>query len=747
MSTIKRRQFLQFAGSALTTIGLSQFDLLKQGDKYGKVLAQSTPRKLALLIGINNYPAIKGFSNLVGCETDVDLQQQLLIHRFGFNPNDIKILKSKEATREGILTTFNEHLVKQAKSGDVVVFHFSGHGSQIADPDKISPDGLNSTFLPADASSSREKGAVNDIMGRTLFLLMSALKQKTENVTVVLDSCHSGGGTRGNVRIRAADGGLSLTPSPQELEFQQTLMKQLNISPQELSKIRGIGVAAGVVLASAGREQVAADYSFPGFSAGAFTYLLTQCLWQQTSSVETVMSSVGRNIRLLSNQIPLAEEKVNSKNKEKSIYFLNNQVAPAEAVITEIKGNEATLWLGGIAQDSMEAFDKGATFVTLGAGARGGSTQVELKSRNGLLGTAVIKSGAAQPGALLQEFARAIPTDLKLLIGLDPSLGTDATTAKTAIQNLSRTEAISSQSGSKPYPQEVHYIFSRMTVAYRQQLKQNQQVSEIPAEGSFGLFSPSLELIPDSFGQAGENIAQAIARLQPKLKSLLAARIVKMTLNADSSRLKLGVNMKYLSSGQVGTLIGKAFTPRGCEEPTSCPPLGGRGQPGEVLTQQLPVGSSLQFEVTNGEQKPLYVGVLLIDPSEGVVVLFPNDFQKGSEQDRDSTTKIEAGATLLIPDRSKKEFKIIPENTGVGEVLVVASETPLTNSLLRLQSLAKDRGLQRGELITARGEQAVSLIDDLVQDLSGSRGGPLLKVRAVSANEMAALSITFEVVK
>jgi hypothetical protein len=45
---------LQFAGSTLATLGLSQLNI-QQADRYGKVLAQSTPRKLALLVGINEY--------------------------------------------------------------------------------------------------------------------------------------------------------------------------------------------------------------------------------------------------------------------------------------------------------------------------------------------------------------------------------------------------------------------------------------------------------------------------------------------------------------------------------------------------------------------------------------------------------------------------------------------------------------------------------------------------------------------
>lgn len=261
MSHIKRRQFLQFTGSTLATIGLSQLDLFKQGDRYGKVLAQSTPRKLALLVGINSYPQTKRFSNLEGCLNDVELQRQLLIHRFGFNPSDIKELKDAEATREGILTAFNEHLIKQAKPGDVVVFHFSGHGSRVADPYKISPDGLNSTFVPSDDNPLAEKGIVNDIMGRNLFLLMSALKQKTEKVTVVLDSCHSGGGTRVNVVTRAIPGGSNFTASPAELEYQQQLIKELNLDPKDVGK----AVATGVVLAASKPEQSAVDYGFLAF--------------------------------------------------------------------------------------------------------------------------------------------------------------------------------------------------------------------------------------------------------------------------------------------------------------------------------------------------------------------------------------------------------------------------------------------------------------------------------------------------
>lgn len=238
MSNIKRRHFLQLAGSTLTTVGISQLDIMHQGNRYAQVLAQNTPRKLALLVGINQYSA--PILALKGCTTDVKLQQELLIHRFGFNPQDIVTLTDQQATCKSILTAFEEHLINQAKPGDVVVFHFSGHGSTVTDPDRDQPDGLNSTLVPVDSKLPEgypiTRGPVSDIMGHTLFLLMSALK--TENVTVVLDCCYSGGGTRGNLRVRSRFGGDKLQPSALELNYQKQWLKRLNLSPEKFIELR-----------------------------------------------------------------------------------------------------------------------------------------------------------------------------------------------------------------------------------------------------------------------------------------------------------------------------------------------------------------------------------------------------------------------------------------------------------------------------------------------------------------------------
>lgn len=738
MSQIKRRQFLQFASSTLATLGLSQLDIQTAGNSFGSVIAQSTPRKLALLIGINTYQE----SPLNGCVTDVYLQQQLLIHRFGFNPKDILIVTDAQATRQGILTAFEEHLIKQAKSGDVVVYHYSGHGSQVRDTDCDVSDCLNSTFIPVDSSLSNASGGsgVPDIMGHTLFLLMDALK--TENVTVVLDSCHSGGGTRGNLRIRSRNSATPPKITNAEQNYQQKWLSLLNLSAETFKQRRRAGVAKGVVIAATKRNQLAADAPFEDFFAGAFTYLMTQYLWQQTGneSFARVMPNVARSTTRLSftKQEPLIESKPGSDNTRSPIYFINETTPPAEAVITKVEGNQAVLWLGGLLPDSLAAFNAGAILSVVDSSNRE-QGRVELISRKGLVGQAKLLD-AAKPGAFLQERARGIPNNLTLKIGLDPSLGNQINQAKQALAAIPRIEALPLQQ------QEVQYILGRMTQAYQQQLRSTTIAP--PEVASFGLFSPALELIPNSFGAKTETITEAIIRLRPKLQSLLAARIVKTALNTNSSRLNIVASMRPEGAGEV---IASAFTIRGLAKNTTL----NAAMPAVPLnSQKLPLGTPVQLQIVNNETNPLYLSVLVIDPTGEISVLFPNQWAAAA-----AVTLVAAGQTLLIPDPSKDRFRLVTqEPKGVAEVLILASRSPLRKALQTIRAIAAARGNNnRSGPVTLEASiqqnQPTEVIDNLLDDLNtGTRSAPATTasnnptVRNLDTTQLAALSISFEVI-
>lgn len=729
MPRIKRRQFLEFAGSTLATLGLSQLDIQNQGERFARVLAQGTPRKLALLVGINTYD----FAPLYGCLTDVELQRHLLTNRFGFNPKDILTLTDSQATRANILAAFEEHLIKLAKPGDVVVFHFSGHGSRVKDPDCDNPpECLNSTFVPVDYQQPNNSGVVQDIMGHTLFLLMHALK--TENVTVVLDSCHSGGGTRGNTRVRSRPVPAGSPPQAvsAEKEYQQQWLSRLNLSPQEFIKLRKAGIAKGVVLAAALAHQTAADASIGDFSAGAFTYSLTQYLWQQTGNVPfaNVLPNIARNITQLSTQQPQIEAEPGKDYLKQPVYFISQKTPPAEAVITKVEGNQAELWLGGLDQQSLVAFNKEAVLTVVDSQGREQGL-VQLESRQGLIGRGKLLK-AAQPGAFLQERVRGIPSDLTLKIGLDPSLGNDTQAAKQALQAIRRIEAVPLQQT------DVQYIFGRVTSANRQQFQQT-SAANVPPTGSLGLFSPAFEPVPNSFGSAGETVTDALTRLQARLKSLLAVRIVKTTLNTNSSRLNVVASMRPEGGSEI-----VATTNRGSLE------FGSTGNnPKPVASPngyKLPLKTSVQIAVTNKETSDLYCSVLVIDPTGEISVIFPNQWTVA-----DDVTKIRAGQTLLIPDSKKDNFNLVTqEPKGVASVLIIASRTPLRKALQSLREVASRGRNDRGPVTLADPTEVVgNLLDDLNEGTRGQKNSSAAgnqAVRAIDTTQLATLSITFEVI-
>ncbi|NCS51062.1 MAG: DUF4384 domain-containing protein [Microcystis aeruginosa G13-05] len=722
---MKRRQLLSLTGSLLATLGLSQLELKQRAIFYRSVLAENTPRKRALLVGVNNYPDTRWIP-LEGAVNDVKLQQELLIHRFGFQSDQILLLTDHEATRENILQAFEEHLIKWAQPGDVVVFHFSGHGSQVFDPDQIFQDGQVSTIVPVDSilppGYPNKGGKVNDITGHTLWLLMQAIN--TENVTFILDSCHSGGARKGILTVRSRPGNrelnrtensnIQLLASPQEQEYQKQLMSRLNLTASDLATERKKGVPKGIMLAAARTDQAAIDASFGDTAAGIFTYILTRYLWQQTGgeSVSQVMvSATATTDRILREYFPTAgllqqpefNTREGSNNSQQAVYFL------------------------------LEAFGRGAILTLVdGEGKERGQVQIESRQELTAKGKLMQTRDNIASGTLLQERSRAIPSDLTLRIRLDASLGQEQAAAKQALQGIKSIEAVSSDET------DIHYILGRVTPAYYQQL-QKLQVTPLPEIGSLALFSLAADLIPGSAGISGESVTDGVKRLQGKLKSLLAARLVKLTLNATSARLSVAAAMETVDGGQ---LVAESFTVRGAKSGSFSQNRGVRGLTSNA--QKIKQGTQVQFLVQNNELVPLYITVLLISVDGTLCVLSP---LLGTGDN----SPVTPGQTIQIPDPNRGElykFKVAGES-GRAEALVIATTTPLTKAVDLLQVLAAERGDNlRGTPVdlTQPDEAIFSLLDDL--DGGSRRSGTVSTsgVRQIDTRQMAAMSITFEVI-
>ncbi|MCY7279052.1 MAG: caspase family protein [Phormidesmis sp. CAN_BIN44] len=702
---MKRRHFLQATGSTASAIAFGNSKasaittFMAQADRYGHALAQPTPRKHALLVGINTYSesSDRGLRQLYGCETDVQLQKELLIHRFGFQTEDIKILTNQDATRDTILKTFETHLIQQARPDDVVVFHFSGHGSRLLDSDPITKNPANSALVPAQAIHLNPDKSVDDIMGKTLFLLISALQ--THNVTTVLDSCYSGGGTRGSGRIRSDTNDQLYKPSAAELTYQKRWMDKLGLSSQQLRDRRRAKVAKGAVLAAATEDQLAIDGNLAGFYAGLFTYFLTQYLWESASSVSEAEAIVRRSIfSEISDQTPVFDLEPGFNTKP--VYFISPSRRSAQAVVQSVINNQATLWLGGLDKITLDSFGKESTFSTLDS-----IGILTLINRDGLIATATVK-GTVKPGTLLRESARVIPDHIQLRIGLDPSLSGIA-----AQIQLPRLEVIPAQKDGS-YSKSVHYILSRVTAT-------NQSRSSDAPLNSIALFSPSLELLPNSFDKAGESVQAALSRLQSKLQSLIATHLVRQTLNASAS--KLNVDVAIQQENQPTAIVAKTSTRQGA------PTLG----------KALPLKTPFQLRVTNREASSLYLLIALVSPSGRMSVIFPNDFVSANFDG-----EIAPNSERLIPDPKLQDgFHLFSPLAGRGEALIITSRNPLTATYKQLRTLVEEQSSQQRPIDIGQ-KRGVSAIAALLSDL-GKRSGD--SSYTISTDDVATLSLSFEV--
>lgn len=79
-------------------------------------------------------------------------------------------------------------LTDGARAGDVLFFHYSGHGAQQPDPNGYEDDGMNETIIPVDFKSA---GMMTD---DEISELIAHYLPEGVRLTAVLDCCHSGTG-------------------------------------------------------------------------------------------------------------------------------------------------------------------------------------------------------------------------------------------------------------------------------------------------------------------------------------------------------------------------------------------------------------------------------------------------------------------------------------------------------------------------------------------------------------------------
>jgi len=738
---MKRRDFLGRVGWILAALGLSEAGWLRLGDRYYQALAQPTARKLALLVGINQYSSTQALS---GCLTDVELQRELLIHRFGFKAEDILTLTEQQATRQQIETAFQEHLTEQAKPSDVVVFHFSGYGRRIQlseergvrSEEPSSPLALNG-LVPVDSvMPTLEVPVVNDLLEETLWLLLRSLP--TSYVTTILDTSFNSAPNnplQANLRVRSFPQQSQTQISAAELTFQQQLRQNLNLCSglnrlsceriDNLPKSTPTSIMPGVVLAAAGLTDMATEAKWNGFSSGLFTYALTQYLWEATppTTVQVSLSRVAGVVEQLvgkEQQPQLCGQK--SQEKPLLAYHLQPDLSEgADGVVLSVEddGKTAHLWLAGLPLNVLEYFTAGSKLTLVPSKVSSDQLdqssieqqvkeenpspltprpsplapplQLQMRSRIGLTAKAQItgdnSASSLQVGQLVQEAVRVLPRDISLTIALDASLErierVDATSAFSAIPHVSLVTA-----GEQP----ADYVFGRVPETKTQESPATLLSASPPSR--YGLFSLGQELIPNSAGEAGEAVKVAVHRLVPKLRTLLAAKLWRLTANEGSSHLNVKANLELINAKQQVIVQRETMRSPKTQVPVALANMQRISSQGNIPT--LPIGSRIQYRIHNDSNRPLYLLLLGLDSSKSAIALYSTqDYNSTDPKPLLKDVAIAPGETLIVPQTSVDFEWVVHGPPGLAENQLIFSSAKFTQTVTALEVALHPTGKQQ----------------------------------------------------
>lgn len=237
--------------------------------------------KKAVLIGVNRY-RIPG-NDLRGCVPDVKNMANLLQRQYEFESGDISLITDFDATKEAIQSAVTG-LIREARRGDVLLVHYSGHGSNVPDDNGDEDDNRDEILCPTDLDWN---DPLRDDWLRNVFDGLGA----GVSLTVITDCCHSGTITRA---LEPPDAPLieRYLPSPWDLEAVESgrsLTGKTRGTPRRkaaadhgTSDIVHVDIPE-VLISGCRADQTSADAAIGGGFAGALTYNLVEALTESAT--------------------------------------------------------------------------------------------------------------------------------------------------------------------------------------------------------------------------------------------------------------------------------------------------------------------------------------------------------------------------------------------------------------------------------------------------------------------------------
>lgn len=244
----------------------------------------------ALLAGIDAYAY--PVPPLQGCVNDIKAIEEYLQGRVAQDNYQLHLrtLINQEATRQGIIAGFQQHLC-QAQREDIALFYYAGHGSQEQAPQEFwntEPDHLDETIVCYD---SRSPGGW-DLADRELGKLIEEVAQNNPHTLIIMDCCHSGSGTRGELDLDVA-----VRKAP--VDQRKRPLDSFIVTPSEIKPVSAVSESRSLqthsrwtsapgkyIFLSACRDrELAKEYNAQGTKRGVFSYFLIDTLKKTNGSL------------------------------------------------------------------------------------------------------------------------------------------------------------------------------------------------------------------------------------------------------------------------------------------------------------------------------------------------------------------------------------------------------------------------------------------------------------------------------
>jgi len=678
----------------------------------------------AILIGIdfyfpNSLPDGGSYPSLGGCVNDINRVENFLTGRLGMKSENIMKLTAsnpegyekkppesseKWPTHKNMVKAFN-HVTESANSGDQVCIYYSGHGgrAKTSYPEIKGDEGIDEGLVPTDIGNL-ESNYLRDI---EIAHLLKKMIDKGLVVTMFLDSCHSGGSTRGSTK--AAVRGLSTidtTDRPKEslvasneelISTWSELSKTDRPATRNITKTSGwLPEARGYTLLAACREHESAiEDQFPEVRSGVLTYYLLDVLYSQRRNginykmlYDIVIAKVHNRY---SSQTPVLEGET-----DRMVFGSDYLKTESGANVIEVIGSEQVKLNAGIAQ----GVGKDAQFVIYP------SNSIDLKASERL---AIVKVSSVGASNCMTEIIERFVDNRSIKEG-DKALLTNIG----SIEKKRKVVLVHQEKDSLP-PMEQKKHFDNVKLAISSASKGFVELVEING-GEENIPTIDYQVAINSKGEyeIWDQTGISIPNLNPPIivtENNSAERIVSRLVHlARYNHVQQLNNYDDPLSSTDKKLIVKLFQYQDNFESKKDYELKPIESLGNLTT--LKVGEEVVARIYNNSQQPLNITALDLQPDWGISQIMPDE-NKGDFE------TLEAGKHIDFPFQTG-----LPEGYKEGKdtIKIFATIKPTQFRWLILPSL--DQPITRSAVMRGKGPKnsLEELFANISEDTSSTKG-------------------------